>query len=276
MNLELELELALAAAADAGAAVMRYFGTNLHVTHKAPDQPLTAADLEADGLLREVLVAGTTGYGWLSEESADRPDRLGRERVWIVDPIDGTRSFIQGRAEFAISIGLAVRGEAVLGVVSNPASSEVYWAVRGGGAWRRGSDGVESQLRLEAADVAPSILVSRSELAAGEFDGVRSDWELRPTGSTAYKLALVAEGRGTAFLSRGPKSEWDVCAGALLVHEAGGAVTDVLGAALRYNRPDPYVHGIVAGTAAAHARLLAACASLPPGARLRDGSSEKG
>lgn len=275
-DLQPELQLALRAAADAGAAVMRHFGTHLHVTHKSPDQPLTAADLEADGLLREVLMGGTTGYGWLSEESADRPDRLRRERVWIVDPIDGTRSFIEARPEFAISIGLAERGAAVLGVVANPASGEVFWAVRGAGAWRRGADGVETRLQVRDADVASSILASRSEIAAGEFDALRADWRLLPTGSTAYKLALVAEGRGTAFLSRGPKSEWDVCAGALLVCEAGGAVTDLAGEELRYNRPDPYVHGILAGATGAHARLLQACEALPPGARLRRGSQEKG
>ena len=89
-------------------------------------------------------------------------------------------------------------------------------------------------------------------------------------------LALVAAGRGVAFLSRGPKSEWDVCAGALLVQEAGGVVTDVAGAELAYNRPDPYVPGIVAGTATAHARLLAASRLLPPAGRLRGGSQEKG
>lgn len=275
-KLEFELQLALRAAAEAGAAVMRYFGTELDVTHKAPDQPLTAADLEADRLLRAVLVGGSEGCGWLSEESADRPDRLARDRVWIVDPIDGTSSFIRARREFTISIGLAERGAAVLGVVTNPATGEVYWAVRGGGAWRRKAGGGDTRLRVQDADVARTLLASRSEIAAGEFDALRGDWHLQPMGSTAYKLALVAAGRGVAFLSRGPKSEWDVCAGALLVQEAGGVVTDVTGAEPGYNRPDPYVPGIVAGPAAVHAELLQACRTLPPGGRLRGGSQEKG
>lgn len=265
---EADLVQALAAVAEADAAVMRAFGTDQRVTHKSPDQPVTAADLEADRILRERLLAERGEYGWLSEETSDRPDRLARARVWIVDPIDGTRSFIQARPEFAISVGLAERGRAVVGVVSNPATGEVFWAVRGAGAYRRTADGAEARLRVQD-DVAPAtLLASRSEIAAGEFEPL-AEWKLLPTGSTAYKLARVAQGVGTAFLSRGPKSEWDVCAGALIVQEAGGVVTDLHGADVSYNRPDPYVHGILAAPAAAHARLLEACRRLPPTARLR-------
>lgn len=265
---EADLRLAFEATAAAGSAVMRVFGTALEVTLKAPDQPLTAADLEADAILRDVLLAHSPGYGWLSEETVDRPDRLGRARVWIVDPIDGTRSFIAGRPEFSLSVGLAEHGEAVLGVVSNPATGELFWAVRGRGAFRR-REGRDERLEVERAPSEPSLLASRSELAAGEFEGLSPTWRLRPTGSTAYKLAKVAAGGGSAFLSRGPKSEWDVCAGALLVAEAGGVVTDLAGGVLRYNRSDPYVHGILAGTPAAHGALLAECRRLPPPTRLR-------
>ncbi|NJD09364.1 MAG: 3'(2'),5'-bisphosphate nucleotidase CysQ [Gemmatimonadetes bacterium] len=209
---EADLALALAAVAEAGDAVLRWFGSELEVTHKGPDQPLTAADLEADWMLRERLLAATPDYGWLSEETADSPDRLGRERVWIVDPIDGTRSFIQRRPEFAISVGLAERGQAVLGVVANPASGEVFRAVAGGGAFLRDRSGEERRLQVQEGTTACSLLASRAELAAGELDPFRADWELRPVGSTAYKLALIAAGAGTAFHRRGAKSEWEACA----------------------------------------------------------------
>jgi len=112
-----DLALAVEAARAAGEVVMRRFGGEQPVTYKGPDQPLTPADLEADDVLRARLLGARPDYGWLSEETADAPDRLGRVRVWIVDPLDGTRSFIAGRPEFAISIALAERGRAVLGAV---------------------------------------------------------------------------------------------------------------------------------------------------------------
>src|SRR5690606_14334579 len=134
-DLERDLELALAGAYRAGVMAMASFGGEHEVIEKAPDQPVTPVDLEADRLLRDALTGSRPDYGWLSEEAADRPDRLAAERVWIVDPIDGTKSYIAGRPEFAISIGLAWRGEAVLGVIHNPATHEVFWAIRGAGAY---------------------------------------------------------------------------------------------------------------------------------------------
>ncbi|HEX7117617.1 MAG TPA: 3'(2'),5'-bisphosphate nucleotidase CysQ [Longimicrobiales bacterium] len=275
-DLDRDLELALGAAYRAGAAVMEWFGGEHEVVEKAPDQPLTPADLEADRLLREALAGSRPEYGWLSEETADRPDRLAAERVWIVDPIDGTRSYIAGRPEFAISIGLAERGEAVLGVVYNPATREAYWAVRGGGACAgalESAGGPRTVTRLEVSirstEDQAVMLASRSEIAAGEFDPFHGGWRLRPTGSTAYKLAKIAAGEGDVFLSRGPKSEWDVCAGALLIEEAGGRATDLDGRTLRYNRPDPYVHGVLASNGRLHDYVLAIVRTLPQPPRLR-------
>lgn len=277
VELAADLGPALRAAAGAGELVLARFGVDQVVTQKGPDQPLTAADLEADRVLHELLTAERPEYGWLSEETVDRPDRLVRPRVWIVDPLDGTRSFVEGRPEFAISIGLSDTGAAVLGVVYNPATGEVYWAVRGDGAYAgrlaAPASEIADQRRIHVSDRAARdqavLLASRSELAAGEFDPFRDGWRVQPTGSTAYKLAKVAEGAGDVFLSRGPKSEWDVCAGALLVEEAGGRVTDLNGAPLRFNRADPYVHGILAANGRLHDLVLGLVATLPPPPRLR-------
>ncbi|HEY8485713.1 MAG TPA: 3'(2'),5'-bisphosphate nucleotidase CysQ [Longimicrobiales bacterium] len=270
-----ELELVLGAVRDAGAAVMRRFGGDQEVVEKAPGQPLTAADLEADRILRELLGSARPGYGWLSEETADGPDRLERERVWIVDPIDGTRSFIAGRPEFAISVGLVERGKAVVGVVYNPATAELYWAVRGEGAYAGTLDGGGGRRRLRVTDRSTAdqaiLLASRSELRAGEFDPFHGGWRISPTGSTAYKLAKVAAGEGDVFLSRGPKGEWDVCAGALLVEEAGGRATDLTGRAPEYNRPAPYLHGILASNGRLHNHVLEVVRTLPPTPRLLEG-----
>lgn len=252
---EEDLALARVAAQRAAEVIRPYFRTALQVTHKSPDQPLTAADLAADVLLREVLIGARPGDGWLSEESVDTAERLSRQRVWVVDPIDGTRSFIAGLSEFAISIGLVEDGVPVVGVVHNPATREMYWAVRGAGAFA-GREDSDDAVPLHTHAVSNNILfVSRSEIASGAAARYNSTWDVRALGSTAYKLARVAAGHG-AFLSGGPKSEWDVCAGGLLVEEAGGRATDIRGHVLTYNHADPRLNGIIAADRAAHAALM--------------------
>lgn len=282
-----DLAQAIVAAQRAGNEVMRAFGGPQEVVEKAPGQPVTPADLAADRLLRAELLGASPGYGWLSEETADRPDRLAAERVWIVDPIDGTRSFIAGRPEFAISIGLAESGRVVVGVVLNPATGELCWATSGGGAYLaqlpRANAGQRAlvapdqlpeprRLVVSARTLAEEVVLfaSRSELAAGEFEpwggaaGEVGRWRIEPVGSTAYKLVRIAAGAGDIFLSRGPKSEWDICAGALIVTEAGGRVTDLRGEAFLYNRPSPNLHGVLATNGLVHDELLAFVARLPP------------
>jgi myo-inositol-1(or 4)-monophosphatase len=264
MPLAADLALAVRAARAAGVVVMAAFGTEQEVTHKSPDQPLTQADLAADAMLKHQLLGSRPGYGWLSEETADTPARLACEWVWIVDPIDGTNSFVAGRPEFAISIGLARRGEVLLGVVYNPASDELFSAVRGQGAYKRvGASGRdegsgaprEERLRIVAPPERATIAASRSEIQRGELESFMSAHDILPTGSTAYKLAKVAAGEAHIYLSRGPKSEWDLCGGDLVVTEAGGKVTDLAGATLQYNRRDPHITGVVAAHPALHAEI---------------------
>ncbi|MGH7483284.1 MAG: 3'(2'),5'-bisphosphate nucleotidase CysQ [Longimicrobiales bacterium] len=272
-----ELALAREAALDAGRIARARFGRAQEVTHKSPDQPVTPADLAADDAIRHVIAASRPDDGWLSEETADGPDRLQRRRVWIVDPIDGTRSFIAGIPEFTVCVALAVDGVATVGVVFNPITGELFAASRGEGAWLESVGGprdVVTRRLAVSGDVARRadrrlvLLASRTELAAGEFEAF-TDCALEPAGSTANKLVGVAAGRADAYLSRGPKSEWDVCAGTLLVEEAGGRVTDLRGEALTFNRADPSVHGILAANREAHETLLERVRRLPDSARLR-------
>ena len=283
-SLEADLELARAAVLEAGEAVMGFFGGEQEVRMKGPGQPVTPADLAAEEVLRLRLAGGRPGYGWLSEESVDEPVRLRRERVWVVDPIDGTRSFISGRSEFALSVALVEGGEPVLGFVYNPAARELFWAARGAGAWLEetgppslvgGREGTRAEPRRLAVRGAPSgrsavLLASRSELHRGDLEPFGAAWELRPTGSTAYKMAGVAAGVGDAFVSRGPKSEWDVCGAHIVVIEAGGRVSDLEGRPLRYNRPDPRVYGIVASSAAVVDRILDEVRALAPHPRIEE------
>lgn len=278
--LDADLELAAEAALEAGVAVARALERDLRVRYKGPDQPVTVADLAAEEVLRSRLAGSRPDYGWLSEEGTDDPRRLERRRVWVVDPIDGTRSFMGGYPEYAICIALVEDGAVVLGVVHNPATGELYRTVRGGGAWleERGSgEGVGGRpgrgarrlsVRASESTEPPVLLASRSEIRGGELEPFRGGWRLLPSGSTAYKMARVAAGEADAFLSRGPKKEWDVCAPALLVTEAGGRVTDLKGRKLRYNRPAPDVYGIVASNGAEHDRLLEELARVAPHPRL--------
>ncbi len=260
-----DLELALQAVHAVSPIIMGAFRTEQDVIYKSQDQPQTAADREADRQLQQVLLGSRPDYGWLSEEIADTPDRLERSHIWIVDPIDGTRSYLSGRPEFAISIGLAVNGESVLGVIANPATNEIFWTIKGEGAFLH----PHQRLQVAARERVLRIAASRSELKRGEFAELVGGAEVVGVGSTAYKMAKVASGVVDVFLSRGPKSEWDVCAGDLLVREAGGRVSDLKGATLRYNRPDPYIHGILASSGTHHDAIMQILPRLPPTGRLR-------
>ena len=269
LELSTDLDLALSAARAAGDTILRFFRRSTEVRYKEPGQPVTEADLAADRLLKTVLLETRIGYGWLSEETVDSPDRLDASRVWIVDPIDGTRSFIDGHPEFAVSIGLAEAGKPVLGVVYNPATDEMYHALAGGGAFRNGQP-----IRVSATSAAPgSMLASRSEIRRGEFASFQTRWTVQPLGSTAYKMVRVADGTGDVFLSRGPKSEWDVCGAALIVAEAGGRVSDAAGGELRFNRDDTRMLGVLATNGMLHDSILEYVKDTPganPGTRHKE------
>jgi myo-inositol-1(or 4)-monophosphatase len=248
-----DLELAEAAARTAGRVIMGYYREAYDVHDKGKGNPVTTADLEADKVLKAALLGGRPGDGWLSEETADSPDRLGCARVWIVDPIDGTKEFIKGVPQFATSIGLAVNGHIEVGVVYNPARDELFSAVRGGGATLNGKPvRVTDQADLSRA----SILASRSEVARGDFERFAGDFEITPIGSIAYKLALVAAGRADLTFTLTPKTEWDFAAGALLVTEAGGKVLVLGEHPQTFNCPNPRVAGVVATNGRLHEPLL--------------------
>ncbi len=193
---------------------------DLATTYKDGDDPVTVADVTVDDALRRSLPLD--GDGWLSEETADSRDRLGRSRVWIVDPIDGTREFVEGIPEWTVSIGLVVDGTAVAGGIHNPATGERIVGAVGVGVTYEGARCPSRGTSLLDA----SVCASRSEVRRGEwsrFEG--SVHHIVPTGSVAYKLALVAAGRLDATWTLLPKHEWDLAAGAALVVAAGGWVS---------------------------------------------------
>lgn len=246
---------------EAGRVVEDVRRQGFEVEEKEGRGPVTRADFGADRLLRDRLTALRPG-AWLSEESADDPDRRNAERLWIVDPLDGTKEFVEGVPQYTVAAALVEGGAPLLGVVHNPATDDTFHAVRGDGAFRDGDP--------VAVRESERLLASRTELARGEFEPFRDDWTLRPAGSTQYKLALVAAGEGGATLSRGPKWEWDVCAGALLVEEAGGRCTELLGTELEYNKAFPKVRGMLAGAPAPYERARRRLSEVGPAERMRE------
>jgi myo-inositol-1(or 4)-monophosphatase len=258
---EFEREIAVARelAVQAGARIAEHAARDRSSWDKADDHPVTQADLEANALIGAGLARAFPGDGLLSEETADSPERTRAERVWIVDPLDGTKEFIENVPEYAVSIALALAGQPVVGVVYQPLTRECFWAVRGAGAWL-GERRLHVSARAQLADAV--VLTSRTEMRRGQVERFRAAvGELRPIGSVAFKLALVAAARGDAWLSMAGKSEWDVCAGHLLVREAGGVFTNLLltGEERDYNRSDVLLQPPMA---AGPAPLVAALARL--------------
>ena len=210
---------------------------------KSGDDPVTEADRAANRVLREVLLRD--GEGWLSEESEDDLERLGRDRVWIVDPLDGTREFVAGIPEWCVSVALVEKGQAVAGGISNPTTGEIILGGRGQGVTCNGLPVRPSQ---KASLEGSRVLASRSEVKRGEWDRFQGgSLVVQPLGSVAYKLALVAAGKADATWTLTPKHEWDVAAGVALVTAAGGGVRSLAGCPLTFNNRSALLPGLVAG-----------------------------
>jgi myo-inositol-1(or 4)-monophosphatase len=254
LPLEELLERARAGAVQAGRELSGRFGRAVETRMKGEDDPVTEADLASARVLEEALLRPPVAE-WLCEESKDRPQGA---TFWAVDPMDGTRSFLQGERDFTVSIGLVDSGQLVLGVVHNPMTGELYSAVRGQGLSFEGPGGEKRPLLpLEEAPLSRSRLVlSRTELARGQlapFEPAAAS--VTPCGSIAYKLARVASGEFLGTVSRTPKGLWDIAAGALFVEEAGGVATDLYGERLDGRAYERY--GVIAAAPGLHAELRA-------------------
>ena len=249
--MQTQLQQAIAATREAGALTLQYFGGPLEVAYKDRNDPLTAADLQADAYLKKALRDLRPDCGWLSEETVDDRQRLEKEAVWIVDPIDGTREFVDGIPEYVVAVALVEGGAPTLAVIYNPAQEQIFAAVSGSGTFRNGQ-------RVFCSDVQSlsqaTAVVSRSETKRGGIDPFRPHLgEIRPVGSVAYKLALVAAGACDLNFSIQDKNEWDVCAGDLLVREAGGLMHTYGHQVRTYNQADTLIPG---GLAAGNATLV--------------------
>ena len=214
----------------------------IETEYKVGHDPVTEADRALDAVLRQELLRD--GEGWLSEESVDDPVRLQRSRVWVVDPLDGTREFVKGIPEFCVSIGFVEDGRPVAGGIYNPATDETFLGAVDSGVTYNGKPSQPSQRKsLNGA----LVLASRSEVKRGEWKVFESsNFKIRPMGSVAYKLALVAAGLADVTFTLTPKNEWDVVAGAALVQSAGAFVSTLERSDLIANRRDPLLSGLLA------------------------------
>ena len=248
-----DLELIREAAIAAGemAVSMRAAGLERH--QKSDGTPVTNADLAVDAMLRETLTAARPDYGWLSEETADDPARLACARVFIVDPIDGTRAYVKDRPWWGVSIGVVENGRPIAGVVAAPDRNEVFEATLGGGARLNGKPIAASETPdLEGAAMLADVQMMKHPAWPTPWPDMR----VESRNAIAYRLCSVASGEFDAMLAMSPKSEWDMAAGDLIATEAGCLVTDHRGRPLAYNQVKPTAPSLVCAGPALHRLIL--------------------
>lgn len=252
-----DLELLRQTAKDAAACALAFFGRSLAVERKADGTVVTEADRAVDDLLSARLKAARPDYGWLSEESFERNAVHDAPKTFILDPIDGTRAFLEGRDDWTVALSLVEKGAPILAVVVNPLRSEVYEAQAGRGASLNGRKITASKRKaLDGAQVAVSAVGTTG------WSGRAVLSKLSPlfVHSSIYRLALVACGRADLSFALKPKWVWDVAPGALLVSEAEGIISDVMGKPLIFNSAEAKIQGFLAAGPNLH-QMLAACLS---------------
>jgi len=248
---DISLDLIEDLAREAGEIALNFFRRDPQVWTKGDDSPVSEADLAVDAFLKKTLLANHPGFGWVSEESASAPDRIADGPIFVVDPIDGTRAFVQGTTNWSISIGVIENSRPIAGVLYCPALDELYRARRGEGAELNGE-----AITVSAAKSPHGAQTSgpRGLLNDKEFFDLSLD--LQPhIASLAYRLAQVADGRQGFTLAKGNSHDWDLVAADLLVHEAGGRLTGIDGKELQYNEGILAHPALICAPAAFHADL---------------------
>ena len=248
-----DLDLLVDAAKHAGEIALHHKAKGLNVEHKPDDAgPVTQADYAVDTALRDGLISARPNYGWLSEETQDTPDRLEKKRVFIVDPIDGTRSFIAGETTWAHSLSIAENGVVTHGVVYLPEMDLLYSSSITQGAFCNGEQLSASDI-LEIDDAR--VLATKPNMDPIHWRDAVPGFARSHRPSLAYRLCLVAQGRYDAMLTLRPSWEWDIAAGALILSEAGATVTDRHGVALRFNNRVPQTAGVLRASQGLHNQI---------------------
>ena len=265
-NYQREIKVATELARAAGVVLLAHYYSPFLVEQKvnALDEleEVTAADREANELIVSRLQEEFPNDGILAEESTDTEHRLGRDRVWLIDPMDGTKNFIARDGDFAVQIGLAVGGESILGVVYQPTRKVLYRAARGGGAWIEEEDKPAARMSVSAqTKPGEMVLASSRSHRSPRMERVVSEFGFKNEtrrGSVGVKIGLIAERMADLYLHLSPSTkQWDTCGPEAILAEAGGRLTDLFGQPLRYNgvRIDNQ-NGIVATNGAAHEMVI--------------------
>lgn len=269
VNLLKELETAKKAAVLAGREIMAvYEADNAEIARKDDGSPVTQADLAANAAIIAALRSAFPKDAILTEEEIDDAERLDSDRVWIVDPLDGTKEFISRNGEFTVNIALSEKGEPVVGAVLIPAEKALYYGARGHGSFS--AAGVESledldRRRARALRVSDRRLPAEMTLAKSRSHAGRKTQTLMDkvpfrrviSKGSSLKGCLIAAGEADVYFRFGPTNEWDICAMHAILAEAGGVLTDLQGLPMRYNNPKTLNSGFVASNAAIHAEWIA-------------------
>jgi myo-inositol-1(or 4)-monophosphatase len=246
--------LLVAATREAGVIARNYFHGSYKSWRKEDGNPVTEADIAVNDFLKASLLYKRPDYGWLSEESADVPARLERERVFIVDPIDGTYGFLKGRPQFTIVAAVVAKGRPIAGAIYNPLTEEMFEATKSAGATlNQNPIHVGGRTEFDGARLLASRAFINERHWATPWPG---EMTVETRASIAYRMALVAAGEFDAMVSLSEKAEWDLAAADLIVHEAGGLVTTGTGEMLAYNKPVPAQESVVCANPALHVKLL--------------------
>jgi len=211
--------------------------------------PVTEADLAVDGMLHNELLTARPDYGWLSEETEDNTARQAHDHVFIIDPIDGTRAFIEGSKTFAHSLAIAHKGRVTAAVVFLPMLDKLYVATS---KMPASLNGRPIGVSTPKADQKPTVLAAKNNFDASCWKNGTPPFERHIRASLAYRICLVAEGRFDAMLTLRPTWEWDVAAGALIAQKAGAQVTDQKGAKPIFNNAHPQLDGMIIAGPALH------------------------
>ena len=265
-DLQHELGVALRLARQAGDVIMDFYQRDLAVDYKDGAEPVTAADRAADALIAAGLRAAFPGDGLLTEESTDDLLRLEKERVWIVDPLDGTTEFITQTGEFVVQIALTLRGQPLLGVIYQPVERQLFYAVRGQGAHQvYGGRTVRLHVSAKPDPAQMCLVTSRSHYvafigAARQALGIR---QVSRMGSVGLKVGLLAQGVCDLYLGTNIVKEWDICAPHILLLEAGGMLTNLCGERLTYNKAEVVeCRGLLGSNGQAHTQIVEILAPL--------------
>lgn len=248
-----DLALLLDVLQQAGKMAMGFHGKGPKQWDKPDGSIVTEADLAVDELLKKTIRPARPDDGWLSEETPDTADRLSKQRLWIADPIDGTRAFSEGKPNWGIGVALIENGQPILGAIYCPVDAVMFHASKNAGAFRNG-------IKLPKADSDETVIVPRKAVAA--LEAVQVPTQIGSVLPMLLRFAAVADGRHAGAIAIGNKHDWDLAAGHLMVTETGGKVTTQSGEPLVYNRREHWQPGLVAAQQKWHDRILAAVRNL--------------